>query len=678
MISLQNAIVYDIESFHNCFTFAMETLYGEQKAVWEISGYRDDRASLMQFWQYLAQTQTLMIGYNNVGYDYLMIDHIFRNPTLTAQQIRAKNDEIFASQHRYGQMIWADRRFAPQLDLFKMMHFDNKAKMTSLKKLQINMRSPNVVENELGFDRPLTEHEINTIAIPYNQHDVSETKQFALHNLDAIHLRLSLIETYGLEVLNWNDTKIGEELVVKRLGRENCFDYSSGKRVTKQTPRTEIALKDIIFPYVQFEHPEFNRILTYLKSQVLKAKEIEGIGSDGYTPIVTKGVFTDLKAVVEGVEYYYGVGGIHGSVKAQKVLSTDEWLIRDIDVASLYPNIAIQNNLAPAHLGQAFVNVYSEIPKERKQWQAQKGKKCSEANALKLAANGVYGKSNSMFSPFYDPQFTMTITVNGQLLLSMLVEKLIKVPTLKVIQANTDGITYYIHRDHEPKAKQVCSEWESLTRLTLEDADYNRMFIRDVNSYIAEAKDGSLKLKGAYWTADPLDYHSSVANAQPPAWHKNLSNMVSVRAAVSHMVHGTDIEQFIRLCTNPYDFMLMVQIRKSDELLWGVEKQQRNSRFYISTNGQNLIKRQPPKGKPGAYKRAPKVSEDQYLRIMKETNWEWDERVCTKNKSVYEISDSSIAAGYLTTMCNNVDSFNFDTVDYSYYVNEAEKLVIKT
>ncbi|MDT9702205.1 hypothetical protein, partial [Streptomyces sp. P17] len=116
----------------------------------------------------------------------------------------------------------------------------------------------------------------------------------------------------------------------------------------------------------------------------------------------------------------------------------EEWLIRDIDVASLYPSIAIVNDLAPAHLGHSFVVEYANLPKERKEWQAKKGKKCVEANSLKLAANGTYGNSNSEFSVFFDPKYTITITVNGQLMLAMLVEWLLTVPTIRIIQANTD------------------------------------------------------------------------------------------------------------------------------------------------------------------------------------------------------------------------------------------------
>lgn len=674
-MNLENAIVYDIEAFPNCFTFCMKYLNSNDKAIWEISDHRDDSASLMNFFRWLNSVQAPMFGFNNLFYDYPMIHTFWCNPSLKARQLRAKNDQIINSKNRFGNMIWADKRFAPQVDMFKMHHFDNPAKSTSLKALQINMRSPNVVECELGFERDITEQEINEQAVPYNFHDVSETKKFVLNSMESINFRTSLIKQFGVEVMNWNDTKIGEQMVIQKLGKELCYDWSSGRRKIRQTPRTSIALNDIIFPYVQFNHPEFQRILNYLRQQTLRADEIKEFGQD-ISRIKTKGVFTDLHTEIGGVVFHYGVGGIHGSVERKKIESTDEWMIKDIDVGALYPSISIANSLSPAHLGESFVQIYSELPKERKRWQAKKGKKCTEANALKLASNGVYGKSNSIWSPFYDPKFTMTITINGQLLLSMLIEKLIKVPTLEIIQVNTDGITYYIHKKHEPEAVEICQEWEKLTGLVLEGADYKRMWIRDVNNYIAESLDGDLKLKGTYWTPDPLDYLGSVASSQPPAWHKNFSNVVSTRAAVAHMVHGVDIEQFIRMCINPYDFMCAVKINRSDNLLWGGLNQQRNSRFYISTDGKPLIKEMPPKGKLGAPKKANGVSDKEYESVMESNGWQWDERVCTKNKSIYEKRQTQVVAGQLVTVCNDINDFRFDNINYSWYIEETKKLLI--
>lgn len=677
MINLPNSIVYDIETMPNCITFAMEMLFSDTKAVWEISPFRDDRADLFKFFQYLNQTQSPMIGFNNLGFDYPVMHEFWKNPNLGYEQLYAKSMQIIDGDYnrRFEHMIWADNRFTPQIDLFKLQHFDNVAKSTSLKALQINMRCPDVVEMPVANGTVLTQDQINNLLIPYNFHDVSTTKEFAHHSMDAIDLRNGLVDRFGIDVFNWNDTKIGEQMIIKELGDDLCYDRSSGRKQMRQTPRHQIAIKDIIFPYIQFENPEFNRVLDYLKTQVLKADDLKTDSNDA-AKIVTKGVFKGLVANVGGIDFHFGVGGIHASMERRRIISAEQKLIRDIDVKALYPSIAIQNNLAPEHLGDAFIAVYETLPVKRAEWQEMKGKKCAEANSYKLASNGAYGKSNSNFSPLYDPKFTMTITINGQLLLCMLAEKLVKVPTLQLIQCNTDGITYYIDANYEHLVIDICKEWEKLTKLTLEDINYHSMFIRDVNSYIGIGKDGDIKLKGAYWTPDPTNYHKSIAESQPPAWHKNFSNVASVRAAVAHMVYGVDLEQFLRASLDPYDFLCATKIKGNDKLFWGAEEQQRNTRYYVSKQGEFLKKVMPSLGPVGQYSKANGVSKEHYNAVMKANGGAWSPDVCTKNKSQYKIRENSVAAGQRVTVCNDIRDFDFSNINYDWYLQEALRLVI--
>ncbi len=676
-MNIKQAVVYDIETFPNAFTLTMRTLDGLIRSVWEISHFRDDRQALIQWFNWLAATQTAMIGFNNINFDYPVIHFILCNPNATVEQIYEKAMSIINSGgDRFGHIIWADDRFAPQIDLFKIHHFDNVAKSTNLKALQINMRSPSVVDMPVEVGSILTKDQIDHLVIPYNTHDVDETARFAEFSMSALEYRVSLIPQFGVDVLNWPDTKIGARMMENKIGRELCYDFSTGRKVTRQTPRHRIELKDVIFPYVRFEHPEFRRVLAYLGAQVLQADEVKALGQEGPSRVQTKGVFTDLTANVEGFEFHFGTGGIHGSVSSKRVEASGDWLIRDIDVASLYPSIAIVNKLAPEHLGQRFVEVYSQLPAERKKWQKEKGKKCVEANTLKLASNGVYGNSNNPYSVFYDPKFTLTITINGQLMLCMLAERLMTVPTLRVLQINTDGVTYFIHKDHESQAAAVCREWESLTKLVLEDANYKRIWLKDVNNYVAEDTAGNLKLKGAYWSPDPLDYDGSISASQPPAWHKDLSNVVSVRAAVAAMVHGVDPEQFIRLTTNPFDFMCRIKVKRSDALLWGGQKIQRNTRYFVATEGKPLVKVSPPVGTVGAFKKASGVADYEYHRVMTETGGQWDARVCTKNRSTYEQRETAIQAGFAVKICNDVEDFDFSQVNYDWYVQEAKKLII--
>lgn len=678
-MNLDNAIAYDVECFPNVFTLAAEMLTSDVQHVWELSPWRDDRQSLLEWFDYLQRNQSPMIGFYSLQYDYPLIHWLVQNPYATPAEIFEHSQRIIHGD-RFANTIWQRDRFAPQIDLFALNHFDNRAKTTSLKALEINMRSEFVIDMPVEHGTMLTEQQVREKLVPYNQHDTRETKRFAHYCRKAIDFRIGLTGKIEGDVLNFNDTKIGEKLLEQRLG-ELCYDRGpDGKRHRRQTIRHRIALAEIIFPYIRFNNPEFARVLEYFRAQVLTPDEF--VDPDG--PVSTKGVFAGLTAHVGGIPFVFGTGGIHASVPAQRVQADAEYAIIDVDVSSLYPSIAIVNRLAPAHLGEPFVREYAALKEERKHWQKTKGKKSVEANSIKLALNGTYGKSNSAYSVFYDPQFTMSITVNGQLLLCMLAERLLTVPTLQIIQCNTDGITYRIHRSQIEAAKVVQKQWEQYTLLDLEQVEYSRMWIRDVNNYVAETatppgrnEPPPLKTKGAYWAPDPLDYADSISECQPPAWHKDLGNTVSIRAAVAAMTQGIDPEWFIRLCTNPFDFMLRIKVDRSSKLiLGGITEIQRTSRYYVSTCGEEMTKVSPPVGQLGAFKRKNGVSEYEYQRVMRETGGEWSELVCTKNRSRYENRTTAIQAGFKVRVCNDAAAFNFADVDYSYYVAEARKLII--
>lgn len=685
---LDNAPIYDIECLPNVFTLDMELLHSDARCTWEISEFRDDRRELLQWFDWLNRTQTPMIAFNSIHYDYPMLHFLWQNSRASNTELYQKSKSIITSENRFAHRVWENERFAPQIDLFGIHHFGNKAKTTSLKALQINMRLDNVVDSPLGFDNPLTHNEIGGLLIPYNQWDVKSTKAFAHYSMQAIQFRLSLVPQFGPDVMNWDDSKIGSKILEQRLGDELCYDRSSGRRELRQTPRNRIALADIIFPFIGFRNPDFARVLEYLRNQVLTPADVEPEQEYKVQKVQTKGVFAGLKANVGGVEFKFGTGGLHGSVERQTIVATPHIFIRDIDVKGLYPDIAIKHKLAPEHLGHRYVEEYAKLPEERAIWQEKKGKKCVEANSLKLAGNGTYGNSNSPFSIFYDPKYTITITVNGQLMLAMLVEWLLTVPTIQIIQANTDGITYLIHRDYVDHAKHVESEWQKLTKLTLEDAYYTRMFIRDVNSYIAESWNAKeekyeYKLKGAYWTPDPLNYAASISEAQPPAWHKDLGNCVSIRAAVAAMVHNVPPETFIAMSRDPYDFMLRIKVARADQLIWNRVPIQKTTRYYVAKQGAAMVKVSPPPTgcQIGDYRRANKLTDAFFNNVKAELAAQgrpndWDARIHTKNQSRYELRETSIEAGYQVVPCNNVLDFDWNNVNYQYYIDEARKLII--
>ena len=469
---MSNDYVFDIETYPNVFTLAVEHAEAPVSWMFEISDLRNDSREIVEFLQYLKNTNSRMVGFNSLGFDYPVIHTLIRMGKSDANTLYQKAMSIINSQDddsRWAHQVNPSDRFVEQIDLFKIHHFDNKARATSLKVLEFNMRSDNIEDLPFPVGTPLNTEQIGILK-KYNQHDVSQTKVFLKHTADMIAFREKMCALYpGKDWLNYNDTKIGKEFFTMKLEEAGvaCYDYGPKGRTPRQTKRPVIHLKDAILPWITFDHPEFNRVLNWLKEQSITE---------------TKGVFNDLTAVVNGFCFVFGLGGIHGSLESRVVESDADHVIVDLDVASYYPNLAISNGFFPQHLGKEFCVIYKNLYEQRKTYP----KKSAESAMLKLALNGVYGDSNNQFSVFYDPLFTMSITLNGQLLLCWLAEEIMKWTDAELIQVNTDGLTVRIPRNQLPDLKKTRKHWEVATGLQLEEAIYKRMFILNVNNYLAE------------------------------------------------------------------------------------------------------------------------------------------------------------------------------------------------
>jgi len=693
--------IYDEETYPNVFTFCAVYANGKGLRVFEISDRKNEVNELLDFLRNVKSSGHRLVGFNNEGFDYPVLHYILekaravfgtgKKVSISAKEIYDVAMSLINSQkdEKFGNKIKESDVIIPQVDLYKIHHFDNKARSTSLKMLEFNMRSNNIEDLPFPVGKSLTNSEID-ILIKYNKHDVTETLKFYWHSYDALKLREELSAQFGFDCTNFNDTKIGKELFIRTLEKESpgcCYSVGKYGRKIRQTKRKKIVIKDCLFPYITFDRPEFKAVHEWFNRQVIT--ETKGVFSDllehdlgdvaKYAQMVVKkkklsdpndkknkkyvpdekviaqlrkeqplgwieekelkspkgaksyywcyNVAETLNVVIDGFRYDYGVGGIHGATQGT-IRSTDKRKIKTLDVASYYPNMAIANEIFPEHLGKTFCKVYKDLYVERK-----RQPKGSAANAaLKLALNGVYGDSNNEFSPLYDPAYTMSITIGGQLSLCMLMEKLIDKCNARIIMCNTDGFEYIIDNEMQEEAEKWVKWWEGVTGLEMEGDTYSKMFIRDVNNYISVTESGKVKLKGAY---EYMDYDKL-------GWHKNHSAMVIPMAVKAHLVDGEDFEEFIRLHENKYDFMLRTKVPRSSKLVMVVDdediEQQNICRYYPAKEGGKLIKIMPPLVEGGEWR-----------RLGIDTEWN-------------------------VKTCNNISDFKWG-VDYKYYIDQAEKLI---
>lgn len=648
---MRHYYIYDLESYDNIFLFAGKFRGHSEVQQFEISDRINERDNLLYWLSYLRNLGVEMVGFNNLGYDYYLLHELLTNPfTFTYEKAFQVSQQIITSQRRGFDInrIRQSDRIIPQIDIVKYCHFDNDAKRTSLKALQFAMRSESL--EDLPFKiRALSNQEKDRLK-SYNVHDVTETEKFFNLTEHAVDMRREYLNDgtlYG-DVLNFSDVKIGVEYLISRIGKNKCFTGSK----PRQTFRTQVEFNKIILPKISYRTEVFQKVLSWFKQQTVY------INSEESKPT--------LEVKLAGIDFHFGVGGLHSSVENKIYHSSDTHQIIDIDVSGMYPAVAIENRFGPEHLGEAFTTAYKAVKEDRKRY----SKGTAKNAMLKLAGNGAYGNFNNPYSPLYDPQCLYSITINGQLQLLQMVEMLDLLPDCEIIQANTDGITLYLNRECEHFFNLWFKEWEKMTGLELERVDYSRMWIKDVNNYLSEYTDGKLKRKGAYWYPLTIKEYDGW-------WNKDFSNIASIKAAEKAMTHSWPLEAAIKLITDPFDFMFRYKATGESIVYIGEVEQLRTVRYYISKSGEPMKKVSPPKGESGQYKRKNSITDKYFSDVMKEIGKDkWDERIHTKNKSKYGQTITAIESGWKVKECNLASKFDWHDVDWDYYIEEAKKIII--
>ena len=471
--------VYDLECLSNLFTYTGFNTKLKKYNQFVISKWRNDYKILVN---YLKSNNMVQVGFNNDNYDYPLEHHLIKHyeeyKDLDGEQIAiklySKSQEIIDMEFS---AISDKNKYIYQIDLFKIWHYNNKARSTSLKDLEIAMRMDNVEEMPIYHTTWCKESDISLI-LSYNKNDVEATYNFLLITFgktdyslykgeNKIKIREQIQKKFKIPCINYPDVKIGEQLMLKMYCEKTGMNPWELKKLGG-TPRYSIKLKDCLPYWTHFESKEFNSILNKFKNTTIKQ---------------IKGEFKE-SLIFHNQKLDYGTGGLHSCIKSGIYSADDYWMILDEDIGSLYPSLAIQLGLYPEHLGPKFLESYDKDivsvrlaekikPKNERDMVIMKG--------FKLAANGVYGKSGEESSFLYDPLYTMKTTVGGQMFLSMWTEKLVKaIPEIRFIQHNTDGITYLLPRKDLEKAKNVGKEMSDLTGLYIEDNIYTKFVVRDV------------------------------------------------------------------------------------------------------------------------------------------------------------------------------------------------------
>lgn len=562
-------LIYDLEVFPNFFLAGFLPKDSDEPIFFEISAWKNDCLPLLKF---LEQEGLRLIGYNNLNYDYPLLHYLLNSqvlsindPDFVTQFIYKKSDDLIGQEFT-AIPEWEEK--IPQLDVYRIHHLDNRAKSATLKDIEFNIRHSSVEDLVIppytylfeGSDDQTREE-----VLKYNLNDLLATRAFYFKSSKEIKLRKSLSRKYNLKLLNANDPKMGSEIFAAKLAPKLGITMRELRQM-----RTEraggVLLKDCVFPYVNFKTPELQKVLEKVKTVWVYEGE-------------TKGAWKD-EIAFKGVKYKFGLGGIHGCIYPGFYKENEGHVIITSDVTSYYPNLSIKNRFYPRHLTSIYCDVYEDIFNERKTYP----KGTPENYGLKIALNGSFGKSNDKYSFFKDLKYMLTTTVNGQLLLMMLAERVSHLG--QILMANTDGIEILIPKENVDEYYAICKKWEKFTRLELEHGQYKSMAIRDVNNYRAIFHNEDEEVD------EDKTYEKGVFEINKMI-HKDHSQMVVPKALKAFYEKGTPVKQFIENHDDIFDFYIRLKIKSnfSAEIRYvsgqniNTVQLSKTTRYYASKDG---------------------------------------------------------------------------------------------
>ncbi|MDB4438611.1 hypothetical protein N9176_00020 [bacterium] len=597
--------VMDYETLSNCFTGVFEHYKTTETKVFVIHDLRNDLESFISFLEENINNKEWHISYNGLAFDGQVTHYIIDNHFLWSDLSGCEIADII---YRYAQRCIQKsnaKEFSDypqwkmqigQIDIFKLHHWDNPAKRSSLKWIQYSMDWENILDMPIHHETEIKTQEEIDIILEYCINDVRSTKEIYNRSKSQVGLRKELTGTYGINMFSASEPRISKEIFGYYLSRNLNIPMRNLKQM--RTHRGTIKVKDIILPYVSFTSPEFKLLHERFKTLEIDASKLKG--SFKYN------------ILYKNVKTHFGLGGAHGAAAKGVYESSEDMIIMSSDVTSFYPNLAIKNQWSPGHFPkEAFCDQY--------EWFFEERKKIPKSNPMnyvyKIILNSTFGLSNDVNSFFYDPELCMRITINGQLTLMMLYEQIMeRIPGAVALLQNTDGVETIIPKEHYDLYMEICEEWERTTSLNLEHDQYQKLVLSDVNNYIGvnnyvnvditkwrEVKQSQphylFKVENDKFSFAPVKLKGRF-DFQDLQLHKNKSKLVIPKAIYQYFVNDILPEDYLEENKNILDYCIggkskgqWQQIARSIENgAYKEEKLQKINRYFISKQGVKIVK----------------------------------------------------------------------------------------
>jgi hypothetical protein len=493
-------------------------------------------------------------GFNSLGYD-LTIDALAIEGFDTAN-LKLASDKMIIEQVRPGEVLRAGRTKRLECDHIDLIEVA--PLFGGLKTYGGRLHVPRL--QDLPF-HPATVLSPQQAAIVrwYCVNDTTVTGFLNEHLREHIDLRVQFGQQYDEDWRSLSDAQMAEQVIRQEI-----------KKVTGKFPPRPKKGEAVgqVFRYepphfISFQSPELQEAL-----RDMSGSDIE-VGPTGHA--MCPKAIRERTVTIAGKPYKVGMGGLHSQEKRQAVVSSPTLRVIDTDVTGYYPNLILRNGFVSPKLGHVFMRAFGGMVARRTaaKREAELMSKSDPqyktvkavADGLKIANNGIFGKTADPYSTVYHVPSMVQITLTGQLCLLMAIEWL-ELAGIPVISANTDGIVAACPADKYELMREVITAWEQRTGLETEETEYRALYSRDVNNYIAVKMNGETKTKGAY--CERGSAHNSVLS-------KNPEMLICSDAAQAFLSKGTPVAETIHACKDVRRFVSVRQVSGGGVKIWDAD-----------------------------------------------------------------------------------------------------------
>jgi hypothetical protein len=323
--------VMDYETLSTCFVGVFIEATSLERRIFVMSRLSNDFDKFMLFLEEHRDNLDWHISFNGHAFD-AQITEFFLNeaPNLVGKSGLEIAEFAYSKSQQVINLSRA-KEFLPfsiynfrikQLDIFKLKHWNNPAKKSSLKWIQYSMDWPKLLDMPIHHTTDITTQLEQDTIVHYCINDVMSTREIFLKSIKEVQLRGTLSRDYELNLYSASEPGIAKEIFLKLLAQESGEKIYNLRKL--RTFRSIINVEEALLPSIKFNTAPFQILLNKYKEQRIN-------------PENTKGGFK-YTVRYKGLPIEYGLGGVHGALKASIIESDNEVVIMSADVSILRLN----------------------------------------------------------------------------------------------------------------------------------------------------------------------------------------------------------------------------------------------------------------------------------------------------------------------------------------------------